>query len=125
LEEYKAAVIRLNEEKPSKKSRISDPDKSLVEHLMTYYWRGKIDLAEPEGLMSEFFKKASIELRRSAFEFIGRSLVNTKEQLPDEINDRLRYLLENRTATAKILEPSEMNQELIDFGYWFYSKKIR
>ena len=81
-------------------------------------------MAETEGILSEFFTKASIELRRSAFEFIGRSLVNTKEPLSDKIKGRLRSLLDGRIEMGKTLEACEMKDELIDFGYWFYCKKF-
>lgn len=104
--------------------RSVDPDERLAEHLMTFYWRGKLRLDDSEGLLAKFLGKASDTLRGHALEFIGRSIHNTKEAIAHEILERLQNLWESRLVAAKTSEGSKTHQaEMAAFGWWFISGK--
>lgn len=123
-EEYASAVERMG---TTAKWRIrsAKPDDRLADHLMTLYWRGKLELADPEGLLARFFDKASDKLLNHAIGFVGRSLHNTKEAIPPHIIDKLRELWFNRIDAAKRdVTPSSHKDELAAFGWWFTSEKF-
>jgi len=99
----------------------ADPDQRLSEHLMIYYWRGKIGLTD--SLLTKFWEKASDGLKSHAIEFIGRSLKKTDDPIPEKILERLRNLWEERITKAK--ENSDNHKkEISAFGWWFVSGKF-
>lgn len=99
-------------------------DKCLVEHFMTYYWRGELDIDDPDGLLAHFYMKAPEELLGQAIEFIGRSLYQTKETVEPEILDRLKRLWEKRINVIHTTTPPIINTEFVGFGWWFASAKF-
>jgi hypothetical protein len=124
VNEYATAVEHLGIVK-EKLVRPADPDERLVEHLMVLYWRGKLPLDEPEGLISKLFRIGSNEIRGHALVFVGLSLLNTKEEVPIEVLDRLQSLWENRIAAAKEdNEGTDFRAEMSSFGWWFASSKF-
>ena len=98
------------------------PDEFLGTHLVTLYWRGKLDLDEG-GLVRQFFAKASPELRGTVLEHVGRSLKDTEGDVPEEIIQRLRTLWEWRLQSARE-EGGDAVAELVCFGWWFMSEKF-
>jgi len=123
-DQYGAAVERLGITAEGKRL-LSDPDEQLTEHLMTFYWRGKLDISDPEGLWGRFWSKGSVALRGHALEFIGRSLKNTHEAVPPEILQRLQALWASRLAAAKEAPTLEnYGAEIAAFGWWFMSGKF-
>ncbi|MBW2067214.1 MAG: hypothetical protein JRJ03_20095, partial [Deltaproteobacteria bacterium] len=98
-----------------------DPDRRLAEHLMVFYWRGKIELTDP--LLLAFWQKASDELRAHAIGFIGRALEQTKEPIGDAILNRLEKLWEKRFSRIKE-DPANHEKEGSAFGWWFISGKL-
>ena len=72
-DEYARAVEAVGSPRTEQR-QLADPDEKLGEHLMTYYWRGKLRFDQPGPLLEKFFAKASDELRAHALDFIGRSL---------------------------------------------------
>jgi hypothetical protein len=98
------------------KSHLGDPDTATTSHLMVYYWHGKLDLDDPEGLLARFYAKASDSVRGHAIDFIGRSLASTPDT-PQLIADRLRRLWEKRLAKASSID----REEMAAFGRWFIS----
>ncbi len=121
---YGHAVGRLSATAEAK-SRAYDPDHHLAEHLMTFYWRGKLDLDERNGLLARFWEKAHEKLRVHAMEFVGRSLGNTKEDIPSEISQRFQALWASRLALAKSsASPETYKEELAAFGWWFMAGKL-
>jgi len=95
-------------------------NEKLAEHLMVYYWRGIINIESPE--LRSFWKKAWKELRGHAFDFIGRILYNTTDELPSEIVDRFKLLFQERLKQAKESEAKEtFSDEVKAFGWWFAS----
>ncbi len=88
---------------------------------MALYWRGKIDLEN--AILKIFFEKAPANLRRHSLSFIGRSLLNTKEEIPAAMLERLTTLWESRLRTVTSSVSSNL-EELSSFGWWFASAKF-
>ena len=122
-EEYGNAVLQLGT--PSTTSLAAHSTTNLVQHLMVYYWLGKLPLDDENGLMARFYEKATDALRGEAFEFLGRSLGRPDEVLPEEISVRLKKLWEKRLATITASgAPINHTTELAAFGWWFISQKF-
>jgi hypothetical protein len=101
---------------------IHDPEERLAEHLVIFYWRGKLSLEDSGGILSEFWRKASPVVRARAIEFMGRSLANTTDDIPHEILTRFQHLWEKRLAVAKeTTNRSDHKDEMKAFGWWFVS----
>ncbi len=123
-EEYRRAVERIGSAR-STVWRVADPDEQLAGHLMTLYWRGKLGLGDPEGLLTRFFDKADDALRGRALAFVGRALRATEEEVPSEIIVRLQELSRWRLETAQTAESAASHiEELSAFGWWFVSGKF-
>jgi hypothetical protein len=122
--EYRRAVERIGTG-PKWRALYAKPDERLAEHLMTLYWRGKLELTDPEGLLFRFFDIAPDKLLGHAIGFVGRSLHNTKEDIPPRIIERLRMLWSLRLDAARhAAPPSSHAGELAEFGWWFTSEKF-
>jgi hypothetical protein len=120
-DQYALAIDRLSESAEEVDS-YADPQASLGDHLMAFYWRGKLDLNEPEGLLNRFWEKASLAVKGKAIELVGRSLEDTKGVVPAKILDRLRQLWEKRLGAARSATDVEVFlPELKAFGWWFAS----
>jgi hypothetical protein len=101
-----------------------DSASQLAQHLITYYWRGKLTL-EDNGLIERFWQKANDKLRSQAIEFAGRSLSNTTDDIPPEIAARFKELWAIRLGTAKSsANIVDFQEELAAFGWWFRSGKL-
>jgi len=122
-DEYACAVERIGGASATRHG-LRSPDERLAEHLMVYYWCGKVDLTDPDGLLQRFYEKASPELRKSALNFIGRSLERTQDKVPQEILVRLRTLWEARVTAVRGAEARTEAAELAAFGSWFRSGKF-
>jgi len=123
-DQYAGAVQRLGA-RSGEQRRLADPDQHLAQHLMTLYWRGKLDMDSPEGLIARFWNRASEEIRGHALGFIGRNLYNLKDTLPDETLERLMNLWQSRLSAAKgSATPSIHAAEMAAFGWWFVSGKF-
>jgi hypothetical protein len=102
-----------------------DPHQRLAEHLMVYYWRGKLSLDEPDGLLALFYRRAPDSLKAHALEFLGRVLRDTQEHISEEILDRLRLLWERRLVAVREATPSVVgSSELVAFDWWFASRRF-
>jgi len=120
---YRFAIDNLGISRAEK--RMADPDKRLSQHLMVLYWRGKIEIGEPDGLLQRFWEKASPQLRGQALGFIGRSLQNTSEDIPSKVLDRLKLLWQTRLNEAKSTSNVEIfKEEIKAFSSWFLSEKF-
>jgi hypothetical protein len=97
------------------------PDYALGHHLMSFYWRGKIEIGS--DILKDFYRKADAKLRSDSLSFVGRSLRNTTEPIPENINIRLSELWEWRVkeVKGKFVENAE---ELKGFAWWFTSGKF-
>lgn len=102
---------------------LANPDERLAEHLMGFYWRGKLTLND--SLFVRFWEKAPDALKAHAIEFVGRSLARKEGDIPEEILDRLKQLWEKRLAITKTAQQhSVFEKEMAAFGWWFVSEKF-
>lgn len=100
---------------------LGDPDKRLAEHLMVFYWRGRMALGDP--LFVSFWRNATDALRAHAIGFIGRALQQTDGRISPQIAERLQCLWHERFSQAS-RAPGEHSRELSAFGWWFVSGKM-
>jgi hypothetical protein len=124
IDEYRQAIERIgSDEEPNVTWHA--PDSRLGQHLITEYWRGKLDPPDRIGLLASLYAKASLRLRGLLIDFIGRSLHATPEPIPSESLERLQRLWIQRINAVSIAErPSQEAEELKPFGWWFASKKF-
>ncbi|HFC08359.1 MAG TPA: hypothetical protein ENJ54_00665 [Chloroflexi bacterium] len=121
-EQYGHAVKRIGHQREEKPWH-ADPDKRLAEHLMVFFWRGKLPLDDP--LLTTFWEQAPGTLRGHALDFVGRALMQTEGQAPEEILDRLKRLWESRLEQARTSSSSSaFAEEMRAFGWWFVSAKF-
>jgi hypothetical protein len=104
------------------KSRI-DRDNSLVGHLMTMFWRGKLGM--DDILFTTFWKTADTDTMGHAMDFIGRSLHSMTEPLEPEETALLKSLWKYRIDEAEAAQDKTLYQKEMDaFGWWFESGKF-
>ena len=121
-EEYRRAIARLGEDN-TKWRNTYNAEEHLADHLMTFYWRGKIPLDDPESLLVQFYEKASDKVCFHAMDFIGRILQDAA--ISEEILNRPASLWEYRLAETKASDsPSSHESEIAAFGWWFVSGKF-
>lgn len=101
-------------------SQPQSPDYSLAQHLMSFYWRGKLDLQSE--ILTAFYSRADGPLRAHVLSFIGRSLRNTKEAVPKEVAERLKVLWLQLVETTK--HGPTLADEFKEYGWWFASSKF-
>jgi hypothetical protein len=91
-------------------------------HLMALYWRGHLDFADPEGVLSRFFRNSSDQLRAEAIDCVGRSLPRDLSAIEPEVRERLERFFDWRIAQARqAANPQGHQEELAAFGRWFAS----
>lgn len=124
--EYSRSVDELNN-RPAAPSRARDVDRKLAEHLMVYYWLGRLPLEGSQTLLVRFFERADLKLRSHAWDFLGRSL-RSENAVVAECLERLQALLDWRLLfLEQIAAPSDQRiaaEELESFGWWFSSGKF-
>ena len=124
-EEYRRAVRGLAELPKTKPERSRDVTSRLAEHLATFYWRGEEALDGEASLIAEFYAVAPGWLRGRLAEFVGRSLKNTKEPVPEAVEQRLMALWDSRlSALAESMNPEDKQDELDAFMWWVSSGKL-
>lgn len=121
--EYAKAIERIGTVRESS-GLLANQDEDLAEHLVTLYWRGRIDLDEPLGLLNRFFDVADDTLRAHALAFVGRSLNSTPGELPPEILERLAALWDGRISAAVSGDVTTHTAEMGAFGWWSASGKF-
>jgi hypothetical protein len=102
----------------------SQYERNLVGHLVSFFWRARLDFNDKKGLLSRFFQEAPVELRAHFFEIIGRSLAIPPLNEGDHQNllERLRKLLADRISAIKHSGKGE--SELEPFGWWFIADQF-
>jgi hypothetical protein len=119
--EYSRAVAELS--RPSTiEHGVGDPKERLVEHLMTFYWHGKLPYRGASGILGKFFSITTDKLRGHALEFLGQSIHSAGKVSPAVIG-RLRRLWEWRVEKAKG-DPAQNVRTLAAYGWWFASGKF-
>lgn len=121
--EYSAAVDRLASMQSN--NEITQYERGLAEHLMILYWTGELDLGESNALLTRFYALASDPLRAHAVAFIGRSLAESQDEVPQCVIHRLERLWEARVEAAQAAVSVEcFTQELANFGWWYISGRF-
>lgn len=121
-EQYRHAVERIGCRRDDTRW-LANPDERLAEHLMVFYWRGKLSLEDP--LFTAFWEKATDALRGHALGYVGRALKQTIGEIPAEVLDRLTQLWAVRLARAKQSQSrADLVKEMAAFGWWFVSDKF-
>jgi hypothetical protein len=124
FEEYRDAIQRLNKKSIEDKG-LMRPEEHLIEHLMAYYWHGKIDLTSKDKFIEQLFSKTSDSLRAHALTFLGHNLNRYEGTIPVEVLDRLRELWSwKKNVAQKAESASDYTMELGSFGWWFASKRF-
>jgi hypothetical protein len=120
---YKKAVTDINVARTMRSP--GSPKESLVEHLMAFYWRDNLKFDGEDRLLQDFYALASDALRGHAMWFIGRSASSWDKNVPPEVLERLRNLIERRlTAAEQSTGTTAFTKELAGFGWWFTSDKF-
>jgi hypothetical protein len=94
------------------------PADKLAEHLLALYWRGDLNLGEPDALVESFFASATLEARAHGLAFVGRSLREVAS-VPSDVISRLIALWEWRSHSAHAA-----SAELAEFAWWFSSDHV-
>ncbi len=124
-EEYAHAIEQLGTPGTTRFASDSTTATHLVEHLMVFYWQGKLPIEDETGLLARFHEKATDALRGEAVGFVGRSLNDREEHLTEEISTRLKKLWGKRLAEIQNSgPPTGHTAELAAFGWWFVSQKF-
>lgn len=119
--EYEWAITQL----PFADGPFGKSDEELAQHLMIYYWWGKINLDDEANLVQLFFSHASDELCSHAISFIGRSLGPEGSQLSQVLIDRFVRLWEWRVAeVSQSADKHSHWREISAFGWWYKSGKL-
>jgi hypothetical protein len=118
-EEYARSVSLLGS--PTLEDR-GKPEERLGEHLLTYYWHGKLDLHDP--LLDEFFSRASDTVRGHSLSYLGRSLRNADGPISPDVIQRLKALWEWRVELSSRPKPEDHIEEMSAFGWWFVSNQL-
>jgi hypothetical protein len=116
--EYATAADEIAEEPLTRGT--PDPRERHAEHLMLFFARGSLDLAEPDRLLERFFAAAPAWIRAHALSFVGRLLQDQGRAAPRPALTRLRRLWEFRLQSARdSTDPGAFTQELAQFGWWY------
>lgn len=75
---YRRAVAGLGKS-TEKKRYPRSPEDSLAEHLLVYYWLGKLEFGGEDRLLDDFYARASGDVRGHAIWFIGTSVAGWKD----------------------------------------------
>lgn len=121
LREQYAFVVERVEYLHDDQRRHLNPARRFAEHLMIFYWRGKITSDDP--LLTSFWEKAAPSLRYHALSFVGQSLYRTEGAVATAILERLEALWQSRLDFAKA-DPQNYGSEMRAFGWWFISEKF-
>ncbi|MDQ4149960.1 MAG: thioredoxin domain-containing protein [Actinomycetota bacterium] len=120
--EYERAVDELQSGEPQVRARL-DPRHRLAEHVMAFFFRGKLRTEDPNGLLVRFFGKAPDEVRAYAVGFVGRTIHGQTGHLPKVFLDKLQRFWDWRFAQIRE-EAANSRLELGAFGWWFASGKF-
>lgn len=100
------------------------PFARLAEHLITLYGRGDLG-KEPEtawnadgGIIRRLVTETHVSVRSHAVEFVGMTLQDADETLPEEVAQRFMYLWERYWESVGRDDATRHPTSSV-FGYWF------
>jgi hypothetical protein len=117
-DQYASAVERLRDARPPWRwiGGSATQDERLAEHLLTFYWRGLIDLNDEGAILEHLFDNASSEVCAYAVEFIGRN-VQEIDSVPVEPLRRLQDFWEWRIGVAEAQRTEARQIEVASFSW--------
>jgi hypothetical protein len=118
---YRLAISRASDDAGQRLGATSSPAERLAEHIVIFYWRGLIDLADETSILHQLFADGPAELRSRAIGFVGQALSNeaTADSLPGEVKERLQALWAWRVDQATLAKQARpLLNELNAFGWW-------
>jgi hypothetical protein len=106
---YRRAVDRIG--KPAIGQHPISPESRLAEHLMVYFWWGKLEFGS-DGLIDRFYAVAPAELCAHALWSVRASF--GIEDAPPRLFERLQELMKRRLAAAgQAPSPEDFVRELV------------
>ena len=115
--QYEDAIGRLQEPAPESAMRPEAPGVSLGKRIITQFVRDKLALEDP--LLTQFFVKAPLDIRREALAHAGR-VVNDLASKDATAVGRAIELWNSRVAA----QTAKGDSELTAFGWWFISEEF-
>lgn len=92
----------------------------LSEHLMIYFWRGKLDDDDGRALLHKFWTMAPARTRGHAIRFLGNTLEDRSVEVSAARLQQLQELWEERLSA----DTKDKAEELSYFGSWFASGRF-
>ena len=117
--EYEAAVERIPSEGADDAAGDERADAKLGEHLVTFYWRGRLQ----PSLLERWFELADDKLAARVMGFLGRSLNNSEGDIDAEVLQRIRQLWDSRLE-AIASDPEAHQSEADAFASTFVSARL-
>jgi hypothetical protein len=117
--QYEVAVAAISGERGDVAAELQ---RHLAEHLMVQYWHGRLGSGPFEDpLLAEFWHVADASVRKRALRYVGHSLRDVRESMPQDVEERLKRLWDDYVDQAKAGNSSDLS-ELRVFGWWVYSQ---
>lgn len=117
-DEYRYACDRLDNLPEEWERR--DLASRLADHLMIYFWRGKLSDEPGRELLSKFWQIAPARTRGHAIRFLGNTLDDRSVEVSAEQLEQLQRLWDSRISA----EAEDKAEELSYFGGWFASGRF-
>jgi len=121
MTEYLEAVDRAGAWSVAWRSGTS-PDHRLAEHIVSYYFRGRLELDDP--LLVALFSQAPVDTRSHAMRFAGRILWTWPDDEPIAEERVNRLIVLWRARVGALTEQGGPFDELVEFGWWFASRRL-
>lgn len=125
--EYERAIQELTEPREESEARREgwNPEQSLVHHLCSFYWWGRIPLRVAGTLLDRFYSVAPIGMKRHMLDHMGRSLRSSEGNVSPEIQERFQEFMEFRLEVLGDKSVSQIDcSELRGFMKWVGSQKL-
>jgi hypothetical protein len=116
---YEVAVERIG-----KIHRDTEHLEQLAIHILSYYWRGKLDDERGKRLLHNFWDVVQPEIRARGLDFVGRALNDPNNEVSAAVVGRLKVLWEMTLIKRRESQTNENPFELAEFGLWFASRKF-
>ena len=121
---YARAVERIGTARPRWRE-LTDAEEKLSEHLMVWYWQGRLAFEGENTLLRRFYEKVPASVRRHALMFVGSSLRDTSGDIPLDALERIQRLWSWRIVETRRTKTGDpLRDELSAFGWWFVSGKF-
>jgi len=117
--QYSDAVNQLGDDPPSWRwiGGNEAPERGLAGHLLSFYWRGRLELHEKDELIERFSANATLDSRIFAIHLLGRALHDT-EQLNEDVRERIERFWEWRIHNAERNRRNDQLAEIAAFASW-------